>query len=47
MIKDYDPKELKGVAHCFTGTKEQMESYLDLGAIYGVTGWLCDSRRKL
>jgi TatD DNase family protein len=46
MIKDYGPKELKGVAHCFTGSKEQMESYLDLGLYIGVTGWLCDSRRN-
>ena len=35
MIKDYGPKELKGVAHCFTGNKEQMESYLDLGLYIG------------
>ena len=46
MIKDYGPKELKGVAHCFTGNREQMESYLDLGLYIGVTGWLCDSRRN-
>ena len=37
---------LKGaVAHCFTGTREQLESYLDLGLAVGITGWICDERR--
>ncbi len=34
-----------GVAHCFTGTKEQMHAYLDMGLYIGVTGWVCDERR--
>lgn len=34
-----------GVAHCFTGDKHQMRSYLDLGLYIGITGWLCDERR--
>jgi TatD DNase family protein len=34
-----------GVAHCFTGTTEQMRAYLDLGLHIGVTGWICDERR--
>jgi len=34
-----------GVAHCFTGTKEQMTAYLDLGLYIGITGWICDERR--
>ncbi len=34
-----------GVAHCFTGTKEQMRDYLDMGLYIGVTGWVCDERR--
>lgn len=33
------------VAHCFTGTREQLESYLDLGLAIGITGWICDERR--
>lgn len=36
---------LKGVAHCFTGTTEQMQGYLSLGLYIGVTGWLCDPKR--
>jgi TatD DNase family protein len=34
-----------GVAHCFTGTAEQMHAYLELGLYIGVTGWVCDERR--
>lgn len=36
---------LRGVAHCFTGTTEQMLTYLDLGLYVGITGWLCDAKR--
>ena len=41
----YSVTGLKGVAHCFTGTQEQMLAYLDLGLYIGVTGWLCDPKR--
>ncbi len=34
-----------GVAHCFTGTKNQLRRYLDLGFYIGITGWICDPRR--
>jgi TatD DNase family protein len=34
-----------GVAHCFTGSREQMEPYLTLGLCVGITGWICDERR--
>jgi TatD DNase family protein len=34
-----------GVAHCFTGTAAQLESYLQLGLSIGITGWVCDERR--
>lgn len=34
-----------GVAHCFTGNKDQMQAYLDLGLYIGVTGWICDPKR--
>lgn len=36
---------LQGVAHCFTGTTEEMMAYLDLGLYVGITGWLCDAKR--
>jgi len=36
---------LRGVAHCFTGGQQELESYLELGLHIGVTGWICDERR--
>jgi TatD DNase family protein len=35
----------KAVAHCFTGTAEELRAYLDLGLYIGITGWICDERR--
>ncbi len=38
--------ELTGVLlHCFTGTRAQMETYIELGLHLGITGWVCDERR--
>jgi TatD DNase family protein len=34
-----------GVAHCFTGSHEQLTCYLELGLAIGITGWICDERR--
>jgi TatD DNase family protein len=34
-----------GVAHCFTGDREQLAAYLDLDLYIGITGWVCDERR--
>jgi TatD DNase family protein len=33
------------VVHCFTGTRAEMDDYLDAGWHIGITGWLCDERR--
>jgi TatD DNase family protein len=33
------------VAHCFTGSAEQLHAYLQLGLAIGITGWICDERR--
>jgi len=38
-------KVKKAVAHCFTGGKEELHAYLDLGLYIGITGWICDERR--
>ena len=40
-VKDCD----KIVVHCFTGTKNALIDYLDLGVHIGLTGWICDDRR--
>lgn len=38
--------ELNGlVAHCFTGSIEEVNDYLLLDMYIGVTGWICDERR--
>ena len=31
--------------HCFTGSREQLVTYLDLDCHIGITGWICDERR--
>ena len=33
------------VAHCFTGERDELSAYLDLGLYIGITGWICDERR--
>ena len=33
------------VVHCFTGTVEEVKTYLSMGFSIGVTGWICDERR--
>ena len=33
------------VAHCFTGTEEELFKCLEVGMYIGITGWLCDNRR--
>ncbi|HEX8783935.1 MAG TPA: TatD family hydrolase [Steroidobacteraceae bacterium] len=35
----------RGVAHCFTGSGEELRCYLQLGLSIGITGWICDERR--
>jgi TatD DNase family protein len=36
---------VRGVAHCFTGGADELDSYLELGLHIGITGWICDERR--
>lgn len=33
------------VVHCFTGTRKELEAYLERGFYIGITGWICDERR--
>lgn len=35
----------RSVIHCFTGKREVLEKYLDMGFYIGITGWICDERR--
>jgi TatD DNase family protein len=43
ILKNHKPR--RAVAHCFTGEKEELHAYLDLGLHIGITGWICDERR--
>jgi TatD DNase family protein len=39
-------KALTGaVAHCFTGSREELLTYLQMDLAIGITGWICDERR--
>ncbi len=35
----------KVVVHCFTGTGDQLDRYIDMDCHIGITGWICDERR--
>ena len=35
----------KAVVHCFTGNRDALLKYIDMGFYIGITGWLCDERR--
>ena len=45
ILKKYDNIAEKSVVHCFTGTKQEAQNYIDLGCYIGVTGWICDMKR--
>jgi TatD DNase family protein len=38
-------KVQRAVAHCFTGERDELRAYLDLGLYIGITGWINDERR--
>ncbi len=33
------------VVHCFTGSQADLDRYLAIGCLIGITGWICDRRR--
>lgn len=33
------------VVHCFTGNRDTLAQYLEMGFSIGITGWICDDRR--
>jgi TatD DNase family protein len=45
IVREHRASLAGGVAHCFTGTREQLRRYLDLDLAIGITGWICDERR--
>jgi TatD DNase family protein len=45
ILKDFRRGMAGGVAHCFTGGRQELEEYLALDLYIGVTGWVSDERR--
>lgn len=45
LIRAYRDQLSDAVAHCFTGTEQELHDYLDLDLYIGITGWICDERR--
>jgi TatD DNase family protein len=45
IIKSCRSELGKLVAHCFTGSIEEVNDYILLDMYIGVTGWICDERR--
>lgn len=33
------------VTHCFTGSRQELEDYIERDLYVGITGWICDERR--
>jgi TatD DNase family protein len=45
ILREHRDALVGGVAHCFTGNREELIAYLDLDLAIGITGWICDERR--
>ena len=45
ILQSFDKDLPRVVIHCFTGSKESLDAYLDMGFYIGITGWVCDERR--
>ncbi|MCK5313334.1 MAG: TatD family hydrolase [Desulfobacteraceae bacterium] len=45
ILESADIQSRKGVVHCFSGSKEEMFKYLDLGYYIGITGILTIKKR--
>lgn len=45
LLKEYRGGLARVLVHCFTGSRQELFDYLDLGCSIGITGWLCDKKR--
>jgi TatD DNase family protein len=45
ILGRYQGQYERAVVHCFTGSIDEVERYLDMGLFIGITGWICDERR--
>ena len=46
VLKRHPSLPKRSVVHCFTGNRKEMDSFLDMGMMIGITGWICDERRN-
>jgi TatD DNase family protein len=47
ILREYRPRLVRAVAHCFTGTAKELDDCLEMDLHIGITGWICDERRGL
>jgi TatD DNase family protein len=45
ILREHRASLVGGVAHCFTGSHEELTAYLEMDLAIGITGWICDERR--
>ena len=45
ILKKYKNDIDRAVVHCFTGEKNELKAYLDIGCYIGITGWISDLTR--
>jgi TatD DNase family protein len=45
ILREHCKGLVGGVAHCFTGSREELTAYLQMDLAIGITGWICDERR--
>ena len=45
ILKEHRAMLVGGVAHCFTGSRDELAAYLQMDLAIGITGWICDERR--
>lgn len=44
VLRRHAPLGVPAVVHCFTGTADELRTFLDLDLHIGITGWVCDDR---
>jgi TatD DNase family protein len=47
ILREFRGSISDGVAHCFTGSRSELDDCLAIGLAIGITGWICDERRGL
>lgn len=45
ILREHRPQLAEVCVHCFTDTRQAMESYAALDCYIGITGWACDPKR--